>query len=117
MITASSSKLSSNIALLNILRGDIDPADLHKGLARLKEKRMVNFVPWCPVAYQIALSKNSFASNQLQGLCLANSTAISSVFRKNLEQYERLRKRNAFLDQYRKFPIFSNNFELFDSAR
>jgi tubulin gamma len=117
MISAPSSKPHSNIAILNILRGNIDPTELHKGLARIKDRRMVNFVPWCPVAYQTAISKAALASNQIQGLCLTNSTSVAAVFKRNVDQYDRLRKRNAFLDQYRKFDIFSSNFDAFDHAR
>lgn len=117
MISAPSSKLHSNLAILNILRGVIDPEELHRGLARIKDKRMVNFAPWCPVAYQTAVSKATLASNQVQGLCLANSTSVAAVFKRNIDQYDRLRKRNAFLDQYRKYDIFSNGLEAFDQAR
>ena len=117
MISTPSSKIHNNIAMLNILRGNIDPIELHKGLARIKEKRMVSFAPWCPVAYQIAISKTSFASNQVQGLCLTNSSSVASVLKRNIEQYDRLRKRNAFLDQYRRFEVFASNLDMFDSAR
>jgi tubulin gamma len=34
-----------------------------------------------------------------------------------LDQYDRLRKRNAFLDQYRREPIFEHGLEEFDSSR
>lgn len=34
-----------------------------------------------------------------------------------LDQYDRLRKRNAFLDQYKKEKMFENGFEEFDDSR
>jgi hypothetical protein len=34
-----------------------------------------------------------------------------------LDQYDRLRRRNAFLDQYKKEKIFENGFEEFDDSR
>ena len=34
-----------------------------------------------------------------------------------LDQYDRLRKRNAFLDQYKKEPIFQNDLSEFDESR
>ena len=34
-----------------------------------------------------------------------------------LEQYDRLRKRNAFLEQYKKEKMFEENFEEFDDSR
>ena len=34
-----------------------------------------------------------------------------------MDQYDRLRKRNAFLDQYRREAIFEHGLEEFDSSR
>jgi hypothetical protein len=34
-----------------------------------------------------------------------------------LDQFDRLRKRNAFLDQYKKEKMFENGLEEFDDAR
>jgi hypothetical protein len=38
---------------------------------------------------------------------LANHTSIRHLFSKCLGQYEKLRKKQAFLDNYRKFPMFA----------
>ena len=66
---------------------------------------------------------------------IANHTSIASVctpipscldkelifclqlFKRTCDQYDRLRKRNAFLDQYRKVALFSEGFEEFDNSR
>jgi hypothetical protein len=37
--------------------------------------------------------------------------------KKMTDQYDRLRKRNAFLDQYKKEPMFENGLEEFDESR
>lgn len=34
-----------------------------------------------------------------------------------LDQYDKLRKKNAFLEQYKKEPMFENNLDAFDDAR
>lgn len=34
-----------------------------------------------------------------------------------LDQYDRLRKRNAFLDQYKKTEMFADNLDEFDDSR
>jgi tubulin gamma len=39
------------------------------------------------------------------------------LFKRIVAQYDRLRKRNAFLDQYKKEPIFANDLTEFDDAR
>jgi tubulin gamma len=38
---------------------------------------------------------------------LASHTSIRHLFSKCISQYEKLRKKQAFLDNYRKFPMFA----------
>lgn len=39
------------------------------------------------------------------------------MFKRTVQQYDQFRKRNAFLDQYKKEPMFENGLEEFDDAR
>jgi tubulin gamma len=48
---------------------------------------------------------------------IANHTGIAQLFARTVNQYDKLRKRNAFLDVYRKEPMFNDNLDEFDSAR
>jgi tubulin gamma len=48
---------------------------------------------------------------------IANHTNMAQLFGHTISQYDKLRKRNAFLDQYRKEPMFKDGLEEFDSAR
>jgi tubulin gamma len=48
---------------------------------------------------------------------LANHTSMAQLFATTVNQYDKLRKRNAFLDQYRKEPMFESDLDEFDSAR
>ena len=48
---------------------------------------------------------------------IANHTSMAQLFLRTVNQYDKLRKRNAFLDQYRREPIFENGLEEFDSSR
>lgn len=54
---------------------------------------------------------------QVSGLMLANHTGIAQLFNHTVGQYDKLRKRNAFLEQYRREPMFEDGLEEFDSAR
>ena len=47
---------------------------------------------------------------------LANHTSIASLFKRMLDQFDRLRKRNAFMEQYKKERMFENGLEEFDDA-
>uniref|UniRef100_A0A164X898 Tubulin/FtsZ 2-layer sandwich domain-containing protein n=1 Tax=Daucus carota subsp. sativus TaxID=79200 RepID=A0A164X898_DAUCS len=72
------------ISILNIIQGEVDPT-------------------------QVALSRKSpyvQTAHRVSGLMLASYTGIRHLFRKCLSQYSLLRKRQAFLDKYRSFPLF-----------
>jgi hypothetical protein len=51
---------------------------------------------------------------QVSGLMLANHTCMSQLFARSVAQFDRIRKRNAFIDNYRKEPIFADNLDEFD---
>lgn len=48
---------------------------------------------------------------------LANHTSIASLFKRTVDQYDRLRQRKAFLDQYRREAMFSDSLDEFDQSR
>jgi tubulin gamma len=48
---------------------------------------------------------------------LANHTAIHALFDRCVKQYDKLRSRNAFLENYRQEAIFADSLEEFDDAR
>lgn len=48
---------------------------------------------------------------------LANHTGIATLFKRIVFQYERLRKRNAFLEQYKREEPFRDGLGEFDEAR
>ena len=48
---------------------------------------------------------------------LANHTSVATLFRRIVVQYDKLRKRNAFLEGYKKEAPFANGLGEFDDAR
>lgn len=93
---------------------------MHKALQRIRERKLVNFIPWGPASIQVALSRKSpyvESANKVSGLMLANHTSMAQLFATTVNQYDKLRKRNAFLEQYRKEPMFESDLDEFDSAR
>ncbi|KAK6161643.1 hypothetical protein DH2020_005024 [Rehmannia glutinosa] len=56
--------------------------------------------------------------DEVSGLMLASHTGIRHLFSKCLSQYDKLRKRQAFLDNYRNHPMFADNdLSEFDESR
>lgn len=121
MVSANTRSSGCYISLLNIVQGnDIDPTQIHKALQRIRERQLINFIPWGPASVQVALARTSpYITNphKVSGFMLANHTSMAELFDRLLGQYDRIRKRNAFLDNYRKEPMFEDNLDEFDSAR
>ena len=120
MVSVVPSKSSCYISILNIIQGDADPTDVHKSLLRIRERKMAAFIPWGPASIQVALTKKSpYLQNthRVSGLMLANHTSVATLFRRIVVQYDKMRKRNAYLEQYKKEAPFSDGLGEFDEAR
>jgi tubulin gamma len=109
------------ISILNIIQGnDVDPTQIHKALQRIRERNSLNFIPWGPASVQVALARKSpfmETPHKVSGFMLANHTSMAELFDRLLNQYDRIRSRNAFLDNYRKEPMFADSLDEFDHAR
>ncbi|XP_075846792.1 tubulin gamma-1 chain-like [Microtus pennsylvanicus] len=108
------------ITILNIIHGEVDPTQVHKSLQRIRERKLANFIPWGPASIQVALSKKSPylpSAHRVSGLMMANHTSISSLFERTCRQFDKLRKREAFMEQFRKEDIFKDNFDEMDTSR
>uniref|UniRef100_A0A251RT85 Tubulin gamma chain n=2 Tax=Helianthus annuus TaxID=4232 RepID=A0A251RT85_HELAN len=116
---AKQASLAKYISILNIIQGEVDPTKVHESLQRIRERKLVNFIEWGPASIQVALSRKSpyvKTSHRVSGLMLASYTGIRHLFAKCLSQYSLLRKRQAFLDKYKSFPMFADLSE-FDDAK
>ena len=56
-------------------------------------------------------------SHKVSGLMLANHTNIGSLFDRIIKQYNKLRNRNAFVDNYRKEAMFKDTMDEFDDSK
>ncbi|XP_032872744.1 tubulin gamma-1 chain-like [Amblyraja radiata] len=95
------------IAILNIIQGEVVPTQVHKSLQRIRERKLANFIPWGPASIQVALSRSLHTCHQL----------TVSLFERTSRQYDKLRKREAFLEQFRKEDIFKESFDELDNSR
>ena len=81
---------------------------------------MATFIPWGPASIQVALTKKSpYLANthRVSGLMLANHTSVATLFKRIVVQYDKMRKRNVFLEGYRKEAPFAEGLGEFDEAR
>jgi len=120
IMVSASTRTGCYISILNIIQGDVDPSQVHKALQRIRERKLVNFIPWGPASIQVALSRKSAyveTAHKVSGLMLANHTCMASLFQRSVNQYDKIRKRNAFVENYRKEPMFQDSLDEFDSSR
>uniref|UniRef100_A0A1A9WX71 Tubulin gamma chain n=1 Tax=Glossina brevipalpis TaxID=37001 RepID=A0A1A9WX71_9MUSC len=122
MVSTGSDKTNHHcyISILNIIQGEVDPTQVHKSLQRIRERKLAQFIPWGPTSIQVALSRSSpyvQSSHRVSGLMLANHTSICSLFERALGQYDKLKKRGAFLDQFRREEIFKDDLSELDDSR
>jgi tubulin gamma len=48
---------------------------------------------------------------------LANHTSVATLFKRIVSQYDRMRRRNAYLEGYKKEPAFADGLGEFDESR
>jgi tubulin gamma len=121
MVSMSPRKSACYLSILNVIQGDsLDPTDVHKSLLRIRERQLATFIPWGPASIQVALTRKSpyiTSSHRVSGLMIANHTGIAQLFKRIVAQYDKLRKVNAFLEQYKKEAPFAEGLGEFDEAR
>mmetsp|Transcript_120124 Transcript_120124/g.339946 ORF Transcript_120124/g.339946 Transcript_120124/m.339946 type:complete len:467 (-) Transcript_120124:115-1515(-) len=120
LMVSCSTRRGVYISILNIIQGEVDPTQVHKSLQRIRERKLAKFIKWGPASIQVALSRQSpyiQTAHKVNGLMMANHTAICQLFDRCVKQYNQLRSRNAFLENYRQEPMFSDSLDEFDRAK
>jgi len=121
VMVSANTKQGCYISSLNIIQGGVDivnPVTIHRALQRIRERELLRFIPWGPASIQVATARRSpTQTSAVTGFMLANHTSMAELFDRMLQQYDRIRSRNAFLDNYRKEPMFSDSLDEFDRSR
>jgi tubulin gamma len=108
------------ISILNIIQGEVDPTQVHKSLHMIRKRQLARFIPWGPASIQVVLSKKSpyvQTTNRVSGLMLANHTSVNELFQQICKNFDNLYKKKAFIETYKKTPMFADNLDEFDDAR
>jgi tubulin gamma len=120
LMVSCSTRRGVYVSILNIIQGEVDPTQVHKSLQRIRERKLARFIKWGPASIQVALSRLSpyvQQTHKVSGLMLANHTAIHQLFDRCIKQYDKLRTRNAFLENYRQEAMFANDLDEFDDSK
>uniref|UniRef100_A0A8C2MPM0 Tubulin, gamma 2 n=1 Tax=Cricetulus griseus TaxID=10029 RepID=A0A8C2MPM0_CRIGR len=89
------------IAILNIIQGEVDPTQ-------------AMLLPWShtPSSWPLCSLSTIMSLPSLSLVCV-----LRWLFESSCQQYDKLWKRGAFLEQFRKEDIFKDNFEEMDRSR
>lgn len=92
-----------------------DVSEVQRSMIRVQDKQNIEFVPWMPPSFHAVLCQEETAiTSQVSGLSLVNSTGIATLLRKICLQYDKLKKKNAFIEMYRSFL---DGLDEFDASR
>lgn len=89
------------ITMMNYVIGNnVNQVELKKGLMRINQK--VEFVPWCPRSINLVMGKKSpyIRDRTSAGFQASNNTSVIHVLNKTLNHYDRLAKREAYINYY-----------------
>jgi tubulin gamma len=93
---------------------------VHKSLQRIREGNLATFVPWGPSSIQVMITRRSpfvHTSNRVTGFMLANHTSVATLLERMIKQFNKLRDRNAYLQEFRKEEIFRDDLGELDDSR
>ena len=82
IIVSANTRRGCYISMLDIIQGDVDPAQVHKSLQTIRDQQLIQWIPWGPAGIQVALARTSpfvRSSHRVSGLMLANHTSIRTV--------------------------------------
>ncbi|EJW05217.1 hypothetical protein EDEG_00682 [Edhazardia aedis USNM 41457] len=109
LATTEDSKINKTISIVNILSG-MDCDDIQKGVINVLDKGLINFVDWIPPSYHYVKTK----LEKRAGLALNNGTEVAGLLRNTMDQFDRLKRKNAFTEMYRKY---SDDLHEFDECK
>lgn len=121
MMVSCNTNRGAYISILNIIQGDVDPTQVHKSLQRIRQKKLAQFIPWGPAGIQVVLSRKSpyiDTGYRVSGLMLANHTSMHTLLQRSVDQFSKLFKVGAFIENYRtQGPMFAESLDEFEDSR
>lgn len=119
------SRKSESVVYFNIFNtviGDVDQKHILRALPKMQQR--VNFAPWSASALHVNIGRRSpylppleTRENNVSGLMLANTSAITTVFERSASAFDKLFYKGAFLNQFDSGKLFQNGLDEFVESR
>ncbi|AEA38970.1 gamma-tubulin (nucleomorph) [Cryptomonas paramecium] len=107
-------KLISSFHILN--RNPLQN-NIYEHLKKSYKKSEMKFIEWAPPSIHYTNLFDFSKRKNFIEMCLYNHSSLKKIFEKVLSEYDCLKKRNAFLNDYLKEFNSENTFNLFQDAR
>ena len=121
MITCRNDKIwSENICILEYKKHNHTHKTTYRNISQwgsifsIRERKLATFIPWGPASIQVVLSKKSpyvQSSHRVNGLMIANHSSIAALMQQCVNDFDRLKKKKAFIQNYASLPGGEEEFD------
>lgn len=88
-----------------LYRGDVTPKDVNASIAKIKQRRTVQFVDWCPTGFKVGINYQpptvvpggDLAMVKRAVCCLVNTTAINEAWMRLDHKFDLMYAKRAFI--------------------
>jgi tubulin gamma len=114
LVTYEESETNCLLAGISIMEG-ASSGEIERSLLRLNQRGALRFAPWTTASIQVALGNGE--GTKVSGLLLSNTTGFARTLKKTTKQFDTLKKKNAFVEMYRREGHVGENLEEFAESR
>ncbi|KAI0749828.1 beta-tubulin 2 [Daedaleopsis nitida] len=100
LLVACDPRFGRYLTAATIFRGKVSSAEAEQSVYDLQHRHSDQFVEWIPDNVSVSLCSVPPVGQNQSATCLANSTAVQELFKRNLSQFAAMYKRRAFLHWY-----------------
>lgn len=100
LLVACDPRFGRYLTAATIFRGKISSNEAERSIGDIQRKNSSQFVEWIPDNVSMTLCTVPPVGQQQSATCLANSTAVQELFKRNLGQFTAMFKRRAFIHWY-----------------
>ncbi|KAL3230163.1 Tubulin gamma chain [Nakaseomyces bracarensis] len=119
------SRKSESVVYFNIFNtviGDVEQKHILRAMPKMQQR--INFASWSSSALHVNVGRRSpylpsleTRENNVSGLMLANTSAITAVFERSASAFDKLFYKGAFLNQFDSGKLFQNGLDEFVESR